>query len=1067
MLKEKETSENQQEAFREALARLNDQQREAVMHTEGPVLVVAGPGTGKTQILAARIGHILNTTDAQPSNILCLTYTDAGTIAMRERLKKFIGAEAYKVGIFTFHAFCNRVIKDNMEQFGMRALDSITELEQAELLRKLIDGFGKDHVLKRWTGDVYYDSYRLGRLFQIMKTENWSAELISQKADEYIADLPNREEYLYKRADKKRGFQKGDVKQALVDKEVQKMAELKAAAGEFERYEQLMAQRKRYDYNDMLLLVLNKFKSDESFLRQYQEQYQYLLVDEFQDTNGTQNEILNQLVDFWEEPNVFAVGDDDQSIFRFQGANVSNILDFNSKYNPRVIVMTDNYRSSQHILEVSRTLIESNNERLVNEIPDLSKLLQAHHELHANTDIKPEIREYKNKAQEAVDIALHIEELYQQGVDLNEIAVIYRNHKQADEIVRYLEAKGIPVNIKRKANILESRFINKLIDILTYIRKEAEHPFSREDLLFEIMHFDFYDTEPLVLARLAMEVRNKKGEDAPYWRELIQTVGSRAENTLFADSGKNKTYANLQKLSTLLEGWIKDLHNTTLQVLFEKILTQGGVLQYVMRSPDKFELMQELTTFFDFIKQESVKDPQVSLSQFLDTVKLMRDDKLQLPIQKTLSTENGVNFVTAHSSKGLEFEGVFLMSCQASEWEKKARSGTFAIPDNLATSIGNADESEEQRRLFYVALTRAKKYLHISYYLEDNDGKQQEHSRYVQEISDHDHLTTHRVDVPADKMLEYNLQVMQEERLPELPLVEEAYLRKVLENYSLSVTHLNSYLKCPVSYYYSYMLRIPVAKNQYMAFGSAVHFALERLFRYMMNNEKSQFGTPQQLVKDFQWYMHRHKDSFTDEEFGRRLEYGSEILPRYYNEYVKGWNTVVTVERNFRAVVEAVPINGKLDKIEFDGHNANVVDYKTGKFDYNKKRHFKQPADEFKKDEPTYEEQYGGDYWRQAVFYKLLVDNEPSKNWNVVSTEFDFVEPDPKTGQFHKEKVVITPDDLETVRQQIKETYAKIQNLEFSQGCNDPGCQWCNFLKNNFSLDPDLISTVQDELETE
>ena len=206
-------------------------------------------------------------------------------------------------------------------------------------------------------------------------------------------------------------------------------------------------------------------------------------------------------------------------------------------------------------------------------------------------------------------------------------------------------------------------------------------------------------------------------------------------------------------------------------------------------------------------------------------------------------------------------------------------------------------------------------------------------------------------------------------------------------------------------------------------------------------------------------------DSFTEDEFGRRLDYGREILPKYYDQYVGGWNKVVSVERNLRAVLSGVPINGKLDKIEFDGNNANVVDYKTGKWNTNKRKYFKTPTDDFKGKEPKHEDLFGGDYWRQAVFYKILVDNDPSNTWNVVSTEFDFVEPDQKTGEFHKEKVIITDADLDTVRAQIADTYSKIQMLQFKDGCNEPDCQWCNFVRNNFELNTAELVTDPQELE--
>src|SRR6201991_5350139 len=196
--------------FNKVFEALNAAQKEAVSGIEGPVLVIAGPGTGKTQMLAARIAYILQHTDSLPENILCLTYTDAGTIAMRRRLQQFIGADAYKVNVYTFHAFCNDVIQDNLNLFEKNSLDAVSELESIELFKRLIDAFPKGHSLKRYRGDVYFEINNLRNLFSTMKREGWTPEFINEKIDKYINDLPNRDEYIAKRAVKK--FKKGDVR---------------------------------------------------------------------------------------------------------------------------------------------------------------------------------------------------------------------------------------------------------------------------------------------------------------------------------------------------------------------------------------------------------------------------------------------------------------------------------------------------------------------------------------------------------------------------------------------------------------------------------------------------------------------------------------------------------------------------------------------------------------------------------------------------------------------------------------------------------------------------------------
>src|SRR4030095_12888162 len=315
--------EKLQVKFHEEYSRLNEKQKIAVDTIEGPVMVIAGPGTGKTQILASRIGKILLETDAIPQNILCLTYTDAGVVAMRKRLLSFIGPDAYKVHIYTFHAFCNEVIQDNLNLFEKTALDPISELERVALMRELIDAFPKNHLLKRYRGDVYYEINNLQQLFSAMKREGWTPGYINERIDEYITSLTTRDDFIYKRKFKE--FNAGDLKKDKIEEEKERKEKLRAAVNEFDHFQQMMRKRNRYDFDDMINWVIKAFEENKNLLATYQEKFLYILVDEYQDTSGTQNRIVQLLINFWEKPNVFVVGDDDQSIYRFQGANVENM----------------------------------------------------------------------------------------------------------------------------------------------------------------------------------------------------------------------------------------------------------------------------------------------------------------------------------------------------------------------------------------------------------------------------------------------------------------------------------------------------------------------------------------------------------------------------------------------------------------------------------------------------------------------------------------------------------------------------------------------------------------------
>src|SRR4030095_4863420 len=297
--------------FREEYERLNDKQKLAVDNIDGPVMVIAGPGTGKTQILATRVGKILLETDSLPENILCLTYTDAGVVAMRKRLLQFIGPDAYKVNIYTFHAFCNDVIQDNLSRFEKNSMDPISELEKTALLKQLIDSFPKTNVLKRYRGDLYYEIKNLQDLFSVMKREGWTAQYIDLKIEEFLDLISNCDEaseyYKAYKYQKKYGDNAaGTLKPKYIELK-EKLQRLSAAANELDHFQELMRANNRYDFDDMINWVIKAFEEDKNLLARYQEQYLYLLVDEYQDTSNTQNKIVNLLINYWERPNIFVV----------------------------------------------------------------------------------------------------------------------------------------------------------------------------------------------------------------------------------------------------------------------------------------------------------------------------------------------------------------------------------------------------------------------------------------------------------------------------------------------------------------------------------------------------------------------------------------------------------------------------------------------------------------------------------------------------------------------------------------------------------------------------------------
>lgn len=1025
----------QKEQFASIYSSLNEQQKLAVDTIEGPVMVIAGPGTGKTQILSARIGKILLETDTQAENILCLTYTDAGAVAMRRRLLSFIGPDAYKVNMYTFHAFCNDIIQENLSLFEKTVLDPISDLEKIDLFKQLIDGFPKNHPLKRYRGDVYFEIKSLQQLFSTMKREGWTPAFIEEKIDAFLADIPNRDEFIYTR--KYKQFNKGDLKQNKIDEVTERMEKLRAAIHEFDRFQKLMRARNRYDFDDMINWVIRAFEENKTLLARYQEQFLYILVDEYQDTSGTQNRLVELLINYWERPNVFVVGDDDQSIYRFQGANVENMLGFASRYQEDLltIVLTSNYRSTQPILDVSKTLIDRNQERLINQIEGLDKTLRAENtELNQLTHI-PLIHEYETQRQEMIAVTLATEKLITEGVPPGRIAIIYKENKYGEELSQYFSQRNLPVYSKRSLNILEIPLAAKLILLLQYLAAEMDIPNGGDEMLFEILHFDWFQIPPIEIARLSTTVADRRfGEHKTSLRKYLVEQANAPAKDLFSNTAPQ----GMQIAARAIEKLISDVSNVTLVNLFENCIREAGVLKWIMNHPEKHWHLQVITGLFDFIKEECRRNPSLKLAQLVNIFSLMKKEGLSLPLVQVNGSDKGVNLLTAHGSKGLEYEHVFLVGSQASNWEKKKKPGSgYTFPDTLFVSQPKQQEEEELRRLFYVALTRAKLHLHISYSRFKNDGKELEPSMFIAEMQDAYDLPVEKVVISKEVLSEFAMVQFTAPQAPEIEKTEADFITQVLDKFVMNVTALNNYLKCPLQFYFQNLVRVPSGKSEATEFGSAVHHALQKLFEKMQQTDT--FPDVSAFILDFKWFMNRHRESFTKEQFERRMEYGEEVLTNYYAEYIHSWNKIVAVERTIRnVVVKGVPLKGKLDKLEFIGKDVNVVDYKSGDIDKAREK-LKPPHDK----DPN-----GGDYWRQAVFYKILIDHYELKNWKVISTEFDFIEPDKKK-QYRKEIIHIHPEDITTVEHQIVQVWNKIQQHEFYTGCGKPDCHWCNFVKNN------------------
>ena len=1034
---------NYDEQYQRAYNTLNEKQREAVDHIYGPVLTLAGPGTGKTQLLTVRIGHIIKETDTDIRNILCLTFTDAGAHAMRQRLYSFIGPASYNANIYTFHAFCNDVIKANPEYFGgYRDLQSVTDLELVDVYREIIDSWDKDHPMKRFKGQLYFDKDKMQSLFSDMKSEGWTADDIKNALDGLKDYLIAEDEKRADRGEKKlwhylrkyKDNPAGSFKQAAFDKEIAKYQNLLTSAHSLSEYNNILAKKDRFDYNDMIQWVIDAFKKHPDLLADYQERYQFLLVDEYQDTNGTQNELIFLLADnaVDDQPNLFIVGDDDQAIYRFQGANMSNIENFVEKYNPDVIVLENNYRSYQGILDRAKQLIEKNNQRLAGPDKPIQKNLIESRSLTTQTGQEPIFKVYKNISQEEYGVISEIMQLKESGVPLDRIAVIYRSHRNVDNIVKYLTLHDVPLNIKKKVDVLKEMDVIRLLNILTYIHSEHEKTHSANHMLFEILHYDFFEltTRDIGLVSIYCSLRTDDQYDDKKYIDVLRSKEHLSKAGVTNIDG-------MLRFADFIDTWVHMKPNNTLQVLFEQILTQSGLLDQILRSEDTAWRLQVINTFFNLIKDESDKKEDFSLEELMEMIAKMKDHELAMPITKVTSSEAGIHFLTAHGSKGLEFQYVFMIRCEEKNWKEKGKSFKFSYPPNLTRSAGDANE-EDERRLFYVAMTRAKDQLYLSYAKLSDTDKDQSPCVFFTEILQ-DESEVQEAEVDDVRLLKYKADLMRY-RQGKVEIIDNDLVDRVLSKFTMSSTSLNKYLKCPVSFYFENILRIPMARTGPFGYGNAIHHSLEYYFRDMEKDPERRLPGVDVLLKYFADGMKRYHSHFTKKEYDLTLIRGEKTLTEYFEANSARWTGAKQHVPEYKVSTEhrGVPITGKIDRVEIYDDMVAVVDYKTGRYDSKKTK------------PPLGDDDLGGDYWRQIIFYKMLMDGDIKYTGRMKRGTMDYVEKDGEV--FRRVDFDIDAFEVDTVGKQLTQAYADIKEHKFDQGCDDEKCTWCNFVKDNLPV---------------
>jgi len=983
--------------------RLNPKQREAVDAIEGPVMVIAGPGTGKTSILTLRIANILNKTDTAADSILALTFTESGVHSMRQKLVEVIGATAYKVKIHTFHSFCNELIQKYPEEFP-RIVGSLPAgiLDQIQVLEDILEK-GEYETLKPHGNIFYYVRPLLGAISDI-KRENISvekfAELLKGQED-HFHELP--EKYHEKGAHK--GKLKGEFEK--IQKRMVKNRELLTI---YEKYESKMREKKLYDYDDMIMEAVTALEHRPEFLLILQEEHQYILADEHQDANNAQNKLLELLSGFHEDPNLFIVGDEKQAIYRFQGASLENFLFFKKKYpSARLVSLEENYRSPQSILDASHGVI------LNNETPtDIKRvrLVSSRGDAHK----KVFLASVQTPTLEMAYVAEAIAERIASGTLPHDIAVIYRDNGDAAPLSEELRKLSIPCAVLSDDDAFRDSFIRRLLWLVRAIEN-----LNDSELLANVLHFDF-----LKLPHLEVwKVIRFSGKER---YALIDVISSAALLEKAGIEGEPKAWLAFSKLFLK---WGKRAKNDSALAVIEAIARESGFLSCALSRSDAVEKLEKYDAVLKELRRLQENHKNYAVRDFILFLETLERHGVRVGSKQKPRFASAVSLMTAHRSKGLEFDHVYIIGARDGHWGNKRSRELFTLPI-YGQEFLETDDLEDERRLFYVALTRARLTVTITYSEQGDDGKaylpsvfvEEMDSAHVEELDTAEFERTHAAVAPH---------LVVNENKQHLSLRNQEYLRRVFLEEGLSVTALNNYLECPWKYFFTNLVRIPQTPEQHQLYGNAVHAALKEFYDALANGK---VPTETDLTAAFERSL-LHQP-LSEHEFRDSLKRGIESLKAYFRTYDGTWFKEVITEFTIAGVfVEIAPgvnllIKGRLDKIELlDGANrVNVVDYKTGK---PKSRNA--ILGETKDSE--------GNIKRQLDFYKLLLDEYEKGKYEMVSGEIDFVEPAGKS-PCKRERFEITADDAAAVRKEVVNVGNEIHSFAFwDRHCEAKGCEYC------------------------
>ena len=865
--------------------KLNKEQIEAIKFGKGPLLIIAGAGTGKTTVVTERIKYLILGKHAKPSEILALTFTEKAAREMEERIDIGLPYGYTQMWVMTFHSFCEKILRQEALHIGLDPrYKLLTEADSIQLLRKNL--FSLDLSYFRPLGNP--TKFLSGML-----------QHFSRLQDEDV----NPSEYLTWIKLKSQKLDSAKTGEQILDND--KFKELAIA---YKQYDELKTKEGLMDFGDLIAKTLKLFRDRPNILSKYQKQFKYVLVDEFQDTNYAQNELVKLLSG--KNGNVTVVGDDDQSIYRFRGAAVSNIIQFRQIYKKaKVIVLTKNYRSTQEILDRSHELIRYNDPDRLEVVEKIDKRLRSQVAKDGS-----EIRFIRaDRVENEADlIAKEIEKLgSEEKYKWSDFGILVRANNHSEPVMRALSRHGIPYQFFGPGRLFKQP---EIIDLISYLK--VLYDFEDSVAFYRVVSNEHFDIKPRDIAAI--------GNYAKKFNLSLFEASEKIDEILVSDETKKK----IDKLLGIIKKHLGLIRKETAGQILYYYLEDTGLIQKLLlpTSVDAEAKAKNISKFFDKLKTYEVDNEDATVPAIAGWLDLsMELGESPLAANEDWTEINAVNILTVHSAKGLEFPVVFLINLVSQRFPTNERREQIPISDDLIKEVLPVGDYhlEEERRLFYVGMTRAKERLYFTaadYY---GEGKREKKlSPFIFEALGDKAVSAEKKENKVNQLsfLDYGIKAKSGKDTPnqDSPLHIDY----------LSYSQIETFKTCPLHYKLKYILKVPTPSSASASFGTAMHATLKNFFEEVSGGVKPSDKLLYDLLEK-NWIKEGYKSKSHERGF---FEKGKIYLSGFLKQEFNAKTKVVLLEQQFTIPLgNNLRIGGRFDRVDdLGGGEIEIIDYKTG-----------------------------------------------------------------------------------------------------------------------------------------